>query len=224
MTHTDPIYLSFPSQSYLHAWLTLLRSYTKPETYGKRLAPPHIGGLYRMWRQVEVQLESGKNVGVASFAGKGSNGDLGGRAGGSTQQGMMPDGGGGGASGSGMGGIGMMGDTQPQYEESTKDQEIYIELTIDKALSGRSTPKRAHNPQWHERFLFTDLPPLELLTLSVLRDKRMAKGVKVGSVLIYLNNFTRGEWVDAVWPVIGSSAGVGNSICGEVKLKIKVDE
>ncbi|PVF96880.1 hypothetical protein CPB86DRAFT_816006 [Serendipita vermifera] len=49
----EPIYLAFSSSDVLNTWLVLLRSYTSPEVYG-RLINPEQGGLYRMWRQIEL--------------------------------------------------------------------------------------------------------------------------------------------------------------------------
>jgi hypothetical protein len=51
----EPIYLAFSSSDVLNTWLVLLRSYTSPEVYG-RLINPEQGGLYRMWRQIELQV------------------------------------------------------------------------------------------------------------------------------------------------------------------------
>ncbi|KIM25130.1 hypothetical protein M408DRAFT_17412 [Serendipita vermifera MAFF 305830] len=56
-----PIYLSFSSQEAHNTWLVLLRSYTSPEVYG-RLIHPEQGGLYRMWRQVELVVVQSRNV------------------------------------------------------------------------------------------------------------------------------------------------------------------
>ena len=58
---SSPIYLSFASQETHNTWLVLLRSYTAPEVYG-RLLHPEQGGLYRMWRQVELVVVQSKGV------------------------------------------------------------------------------------------------------------------------------------------------------------------
>jgi hypothetical protein len=43
-------------------WLSLLRSYAIPEIYGRWYMAAD-GGLYRMWRQVELSIIQGRNLG-----------------------------------------------------------------------------------------------------------------------------------------------------------------
>lgn len=43
-------------------WLALLRSYAIPEVYGRRHFPEE-GGSYRMWRQVDLTIVQGRNMG-----------------------------------------------------------------------------------------------------------------------------------------------------------------
>ncbi|KAH9937707.1 Rho GTPase activation protein [Fomitopsis serialis] len=61
---SDPVFLHFPDEDTLNLWLALLRSYAVPETYGRWLSPSD-GGLYRMWRQVELTCLQGRNLGTA---------------------------------------------------------------------------------------------------------------------------------------------------------------
>lgn len=58
----DPVYLQFLNSDASNTWLALLRSYAIPEIYG-RLFFPADGGSYRMWRQVELSVISGRNLG-----------------------------------------------------------------------------------------------------------------------------------------------------------------
>lgn len=48
----------------MHDWIMLLRSYAENETYGRQ-AFPNEGGLYRMWRRVELVIPSCRNIGSA---------------------------------------------------------------------------------------------------------------------------------------------------------------
>ncbi|PFH54476.1 hypothetical protein AMATHDRAFT_54 [Amanita thiersii Skay4041] len=56
----DPIFLLFSNPDLCNTWLVLLKSYAVPEIYGQRL---YYGGSYRMWRQVEVTVMQGRNLG-----------------------------------------------------------------------------------------------------------------------------------------------------------------
>lgn len=59
-THTaEPVYIQFSNSDVCHTWLALLRSYAISEIYGRRLFPKD-GGSYRMWRQVELTVISGR--------------------------------------------------------------------------------------------------------------------------------------------------------------------
>jgi hypothetical protein len=50
----------------LSAWVSLLRAFAQPEVYGASLAPAD-GGLYRMWRELEIDvLESRGTLGDAT--------------------------------------------------------------------------------------------------------------------------------------------------------------
>ena len=64
----EPLYLQFPDQDLLNLWLVLLRSYAIPEVYGRWMNSQE-GGLYRMWRQVELTCIQGRNLGVSRTPG-----------------------------------------------------------------------------------------------------------------------------------------------------------
>ncbi|KAK0506229.1 GTPase activating protein [Armillaria luteobubalina] len=59
---TEPVYLQFANSDLCNAWLALLRSYAIAEIYGRWAYPEH-GGSYRMWRQVELKVMQGRNLG-----------------------------------------------------------------------------------------------------------------------------------------------------------------
>ncbi|KAI0778198.1 Rho GTPase activation protein [Trametes elegans] len=187
---TEPLYIQFEDEETANTWLALLRSYAMPEVYGRWLSPED-GGLYRMWRQVDLTCLQGRNLGV----------------------------------------------TRPLAEEpSTADQldarpdadaielDVFCELFLNGVLAGRTTVKRGlGSPDWHERFLLADLPPFETLEIVVWREKRLSKPAVVGSVVIVLVNFRRGEAVEGWFPVLhGGQAS--STQAGEMRLKIRVDE
>ncbi|KAF9459914.1 Rho GTPase activation protein [Collybia nuda] len=58
----EPVYLQFSNTDSCNTWLALLRSYAIPEIYG-RWSFPSDGGSYRMWRQVELTVSQGRNLG-----------------------------------------------------------------------------------------------------------------------------------------------------------------
>lgn len=63
-TPAEPLYIQFPDTETLNLWTVLLRSYGMPEVYGRSLNPSE-GGLYRMWRQVELTCVGGRNLGTS---------------------------------------------------------------------------------------------------------------------------------------------------------------
>lgn len=64
-THTaEPVYLQFSNTDACNNWFALLRSYAIPEIYGRWFFPGD-GGSYRMWRQVELTIFQGRNLGNA---------------------------------------------------------------------------------------------------------------------------------------------------------------
>ncbi|KAI0961569.1 hypothetical protein AcV7_000640 [Taiwanofungus camphoratus] len=60
----EPVILYFADPDMMKVWLALLRSYAMPEVYGRWLSPED-GGLYRMWRQVELTCLQGRNLGTS---------------------------------------------------------------------------------------------------------------------------------------------------------------
>ncbi|EPT04342.1 hypothetical protein FOMPIDRAFT_43939 [Fomitopsis schrenkii] len=199
---TDPVFLHFPDEETLNLWLALLRSYAVPEVYGRWLSPAD-GGLYRMWRQVELTCVQGRNLG--------------------TPRPLNP--GGGGAASSDDPSSLVAGEPDgARGDADALDMDVYCEFFVDGCLCGRTTVKRGVGaPDWLERFVFSDLPPFEVLEVVVLREKRMSKPQVVGVVSIALMNFRRGEHIDGWFPVLSPNPGV-NAQTGELRLKIRVDE
>ncbi|PCH33643.1 Rho GTPase activation protein [Wolfiporia cocos MD-104 SS10] len=199
---TEPIFLHFPDTETMSLWLALLRSHAIPEVYGRWLAPSD-GGLYRMWRQVELTCLQGRNLGAPRP--------------------MSPSAA---APSSDDGHLASAGDAG-DAETIATEIDVYCEIFVNGVVCGRTTVKRGIGaPDWQERFAFADLPPFENLEIVVWREKRMARPVMVGTVLIVLANFRRGEFVEGWFPVIsagGSSVGAGVQ-AGEMRLRIRVDE
>lgn len=74
-SHTaEPLFLQFPSAEACSTWHVLLKSYAIPEIYGRWLFPTE-GGSYRMWRQVELTILQGKNLGQTRYDGSTNDGN-----------------------------------------------------------------------------------------------------------------------------------------------------
>jgi hypothetical protein len=180
----EPLYLQFPDHDLLNLWLVLLRSYAMPEVYGRWINSQE-GGLYRMWRQVELTCIQGRNLGAARS---------------------------------------LVDDLSIGDPDDNLDIDVYCSLCINGYLCGKTTVRKGvGSPDWHEGFTFTDLPPFETLEVMVWRHKRLAKPVLIGTIAIPLMNFRRGEHVEGWFPVL-SSAHLGSTMTGEVRLKLRVDE
>lgn len=54
--------MKFPDADAINTWIALLRSHAIAEIYGRNLSP-HDGGLYRMWRQVHMEIVQARNLG-----------------------------------------------------------------------------------------------------------------------------------------------------------------
>lgn len=179
----EPLYLQFLDTETLNLWLVLLRAYAIPEVYGRWINTQE-GGLYRMWRQVDLTCISGRNLGTVR----------------SVDDSSQPD------------------------PEETLDMDVYCSLLVNGILSGKTTVRKGVGcPDWHEGFTFSDLPPFETLEIVVWREKRLVKSIFIGTVSIPLMNFRRGELVEGWFPVLSTYNGSG-IVCGEIRLKIRVDE
>ena len=231
----DPIYLAFPTQEAHNTWLVLLRSYASPEVYGRMIAAEQ-GGLYRMWRQIELFVLQGRNLGVRPKTPETKR--LGSRAGrrkDKEREGSEEDE----ATGTGTGTVGttsggthatasghhqtVPGDGTSAIVSSDMEHDLFCEVALDNVVSGRTTVKyRTSAPDWFESFTFRDLPGFGSMHVNVWRDRKLFGPSLIGVVEISLANFRRGEFVEGWWPVF-SPTGNGTQV-GEVKLRMRVDE
>jgi hypothetical protein len=217
--------MHFPNEIATNAWLVLLRSYAIPEIYG-RFMNQNDGGLYRLWRQVNLRVVQGRNLGMArempefypgsvgeSDIGRGS-GSVGG-GGGSSNAGGRGDGGGSAGGGNNSDGDGAV----------VTDFDAYCEVYLNGDLCARTTTKRAGgSPEWQESFTFSELPPFEMLEIVVYREKKVLRPIVLGTVRIVLANFRRGEDVEGWFPVLQPAPVIGAFQAGDLRLKLKVDE
>ncbi|KAF9453816.1 Rho GTPase activation protein [Macrolepiota fuliginosa MF-IS2] len=66
----EHVYLQFPKPELRNLWISLLRSFAVPEIYGRWLtrssagAGEREGGSYRMWREVQLTVAQGRNLGI----------------------------------------------------------------------------------------------------------------------------------------------------------------
>ncbi|KAG1881652.1 Rho GTPase activation protein [Suillus tomentosus] len=193
-TNTEPIYFQFEDADTCNTWLVLLRSYSKPEIYGQTFAS-RDGGLYRMWRQVELSILQGRNLGNHFKTQLDTN----------ASSAILSE-----------------GDLR---EADPIDLDAFCEIHLNDNICARTTVKKGiGSPDWLENFSFPDLPPFETLEVTVWREKRLLKPVLLGSVRIALTNFRRSEAVEGWFPVI-QAGGASNSIqVGEIRMKLTVDE
>jgi hypothetical protein len=154
-----------------------MRSYAVPEVYG-RWSFPKEGGSYRMWRQVELTVIQGRNLGVVRP--------------------LVP---------SPSDEVRHDPDTRPEPELADLDISCEIHLN-DILCGRTTVKKGIGSPDWHESFTFSDVPPFENLDIIIWREKRLFKPAIIGSVQVTLSNFRRGETVEGWFPVLHSSAGV----------------
>ena len=123
------------------------------------------------------------------------------------------------------------GSPPPGTPDGSTDCDVWCEIWVNGLLSARTTVKRStSNPEWHETFLIGDLPPFDNLKITLYKEKKGgSKSVPIGSVVVPLASFRRGEYMEGWNPIAGastnSSTGSGfYSQVGELRLKLKVDE
>ncbi|KAF8140258.1 Rho GTPase activation protein [Boletus edulis] len=155
---------------------------------------PSDGGLYRMWHQVELTVMQGRNFGHHKPFNDASVSSL------------------------------TLGEDS-RAESDPVDLDIFCEIHINDNLCGRTTVvKGIGSPDWHENFLFADLPPFEALEVLLWKEKRLVKPTLLGSIHIALANFRRSEDVEGWFPVIQSSGFLTGIQVGEIRMKLKVHE
>ncbi|KAH8997302.1 Rho GTPase activation protein [Lactarius akahatsu] len=116
-------------------------------------------------------------------------------------------------------------DSEGRAEAEAGDLDLFCEVYFNNVLSGRTVVKKSMgSPDWHEGFLFMDLPPFEKLAVVVWREKKLQKPFVVGTVHITLTNFRRGEHVEGWFPVLFGGSTAACAEIGQLRLKLKVDE
>jgi C2 domain len=120
-------------------------------------------------------------------------------------------------------------DAGENIAESDFDGELSCEIHLNNILCGRTTGKqRAPNNvmvDWHERFLFPDLPPFETLDIKVWKEKKSSRPYPLGLVQIQLHHFRRGEATEGWFPIIHGVSGPAREMqIGEIRLSIRVEE
>lgn len=154
----------------------------------------HGGGTYRIWRQVELTCVQGRNIGVPRSLDPSFIGTS-------------------------------AGDLEGRGDVESVDLDLFCEVYFNDVLSGRTVVKKSMgSPDWHESFLFTDLPPFEKLAIVVWREKKLQKPFIIGTVYITLTNFRRGEHVEGWFPVLFGGASTAFTQVGQLRLKLRVDE
>jgi C2 domain len=148
-----------------------------------------------MWRQVELTLIQGRNLGnTKPFIESMTN-------------------------------TGIVGNADPYLEPEAIDLDVSCEILLNNTPCGRTTVKKGiGSPDWHENFTFSELPPFETLQVIVWREKKLFKPTIMGSVRIALSNFRRGETVEGWFPVLNSGPVATDLHFGDIRLKIRVDE
>lgn len=161
-----------------------------------------------MWRQVQIEVSQGRNLGSRQVPPNAASVEISSSPPASHIEFDPRDreGGGSGTDGS--------------------DMEVSCEIHIGDSLCGRTTVKKCTGaPEWHEHFVFGDLPPFGELVIHMYREKKMfMKPALVGSVQIHLNNCRRGESMEGWFPIIYLNQGVSGVQMGELRLRLKVDE
>ena len=214
----EPVYLAFSNSESMHTWLTLLRSYAVPEVYGTTIIPSE-GGLYRMWRQVEVYCISARDLGQTKHLVDSKSSET-----------KLPP-----PIGSELSisssGSDSNGSWAPGMSDGGGDYDVWCEIWVNSMLCARTTAKRSTaNPEWHESFLIGDLPPFDNLQITLYKERRgSARSVPIGSVVVPLGGFQRGEYMEGWNSIVGTNTNVSTgsgfySQVGELRLKLKVDE
>ncbi|EEB99088.1 hypothetical protein MPER_01294 [Moniliophthora perniciosa FA553] len=105
------------------------------------------------------------------------------------------------------------------------DLDVTCDIQLNEVTCGRTTIKKGvGSPDWHESFVFSDLPPFDNLDVVVWRVKKLFKSSRLGRIRIALSNFPRGEATEGWFPVLKSESTLGDLHVGDVRLKLRVDE
>lgn len=214
----EPVYIAFSNTENMCTWLTLLRSYAVPEVYGTTINPSE-GGLYRMWRQVEVHCISARDLGQTKHLPDPRVPET------KSPQTVAQD------LSVSLHASDSNGSWTSGTSDGSVDWDVWCEIWVGAVLCARTTVKKGTDtPEWHESFVIGDLPPYDNLQITLYKEKRgSARSVTIGSVVVSLGSFQRGEYMEGWNPIVGANANVSAgsgfySQVGEMRLKLKVDE
>ena len=119
----------------------------------------------------------------------------------------------------------------PGISDGGGDYDVWCEIWANSMLCARTTVKKCTaNPEWHESFLIGDLPPFDNLQITLYKERRgSARSVPIGSVVISLGTFQRGEYMEGWNSIVGTNTNISTgsgfySQVGELRLKLKIDE
>lgn len=190
----EPIYLQFSKPESCSLWISLLRSYAVPEIYGRWLKRPTTDGTGRDGGLYRMWREV--HLTIASGRNLG------------TSKVYNP----------------VQNTDDAVQEIELKDIDVYCEIVFNHTVCARTTVKKGPRlPEWHESFVFPDLPPFEALEVMIWKDKKLVKSSLIGKVTVDLATFRRGELVEGWYPV--QSTNISSQLqLGELRLKVQVYE
>lgn len=123
------------------------------------------------------------------------------------------------------------GNWAPGMSDGSGDYDMWCEIWVNSMLCARTTVKRCTvTPEWHESFIIGDLPPYDNLQITLHKEKKgAARSITIGSVVVPLGTFQRGEYMEGWNPIVGANTNVSTGSgfytqVGEMRLKLKVDE
>ena len=190
----EPVYLQFSKPELCSLWISLLRSYAVPEIYGRWLKRSTINGT----DQERGSYRMWREVHLTIASGR----NLG------TSKFYNP--------------IRNPDDTVQEIE--LKEYNVYCEIVFNHTVCARTTVKKGLRlPEWHESFVFPDLPPFENFEIMIWKDKKVIKSSLLGKVIVDLATFRRGELVEGWYPV--QSTNISSQLqLGELRMKVQVYE
>lgn len=111
-----------------------------------------------------------------------------------------------------------------ENEVELKDIDVYCDILLNDVVCAHTTLKRGLGlPEWHESFVFSDLPPFESLEIVIWKEKKVLKPSILGKVIVDLITFRRGELLEGWYPV--QSPNISSQLqLGELRLKVRVNE
>ena len=216
-TSDEPLFIAFNSRRHMLAWLTLLRSCTKPEI--SVAGNNGDAGLFRMSRQLSVtiiELRSPQKFDPVSAFNKltidshniGANND-------NFLSNSTPT---------------LQRRSSTQFTENSETYEWFCEIFDPTGLAWKSSLKVGQHPFWKEECLLVDLPNLNSITIKIYKSV-ITNGVNknqcslFGTVFIPLKAYQRSTDVEKWFNVIGvNDTTLETSIRGELRLNLRVDE